>query len=195
MKLLGTRRKRAALAGETSAVCRFGKDKSGGTAVEFAVLAIPFILLVFAIMESAISFAAQQAVANATDDVARQLRTGQIKRSISETDLRQRICDDMSVMVQAGCPGMVFDLRQFSTFAEAANYRFRINNGALQLMNGNAPDNRRYDPGASTTKNMLRVFYEWPLITDIMRKRLASLSDGNTLLTATAIWQNEPFDD
>lgn len=195
MRLVGTRRRRAARGDGGGAIRGFGKDRNGGTAVEFAVLAIPFILLVFAIMESAISFAAQQTVANATDDVARQLRTGKIKRSISENDLRQRICDGMSVMVRAGCPGMVFDLRQFSTFAEAANYRFRIDNGALQLMNGNAPDNRRYDPGASTTKNMLRVFYEWPLITDIMRKRLASLSDGNTLLTATAIWQNEPFDD
>jgi hypothetical protein len=53
--------------------------KEGSTAIEFTMLAIPFSMLVFAVLESCISFAAQQVMANAADDVARQFRTGQIK--------------------------------------------------------------------------------------------------------------------
>ena len=58
---------------------RFLRDRSGSTAIEFALLAIPFSVLVFAILESCISFAGQQVMANVTDDIARQLRTGQLK--------------------------------------------------------------------------------------------------------------------
>ena len=57
---------------------RFSHDREGSTAIEFTMLAIPFSMLVFAILESCISFAAQEVMANATDDVARQLRTGQL---------------------------------------------------------------------------------------------------------------------
>ncbi len=61
---------------------RFLRDRSGSTAIEFAALALPFSMLVFAILESCIAFAGQEVMANATDDVARQLRTGQV-RSVS----------------------------------------------------------------------------------------------------------------
>ena len=53
---------------------RFVRDRRGATALEFALLALPFALLVFAILESCISFAGQEVMANITDDVARQLR-------------------------------------------------------------------------------------------------------------------------
>ena len=58
---------------------RFLRDRRGSTAMEFAMLAVPFALLVFAILESCISFAGQEVMANITDDVARQLRTGQLR--------------------------------------------------------------------------------------------------------------------
>jgi hypothetical protein len=50
-------------------------------------------------------------------------------------------------------------------------------------------------PGPSMTKNMLRVFYKWPVMTDFMRKSMSNLKDGKTLHFATVTWQNEPFDD
>ena len=56
---------------------------SGSTAIEFTLLSIPFAVLVFAILESCISFAGQQVMANVTDDIARQLRTGQLSRPTS----------------------------------------------------------------------------------------------------------------
>ncbi|MBN9269505.1 MAG: pilus assembly protein, partial [Mesorhizobium sp.] len=64
-------------AGQARLLARFARDRRGSTAMEFALLAIPFALLVFAILESCISFAGQEVMANITDDVARQLRTGQ----------------------------------------------------------------------------------------------------------------------
>ena len=45
------------------------------------------------------------------------------------------------------------------------------------------------------SKNMLRVFYKWPVMTDFMRKVMSNLKDGKTLHFATVTWQNEPFDD
>ena len=46
-------------------VRRFAGNRKGVVAIEFAALAIPFSLLVFAILESCISFAAQQVLSAA----------------------------------------------------------------------------------------------------------------------------------
>ena len=100
---------------------RFGRDREGSTAIEFTLLAIPFSLLVFAILESCISFAAQEVLANATDDVARQLRTGQLRAAdVTETSLKKLICDRLEIVVAKGCPDLFVDLQEFPTFAAAA---------------------------------------------------------------------------
>ena len=169
----------------------FGRNRDGSAAIEFAALAIPFGLLVFAILESCISFAAQQVLANATDDIARQLRTGQVKAAdVTETSLKKMVCDRIDIVVSSGCPGLEVDLREFNTFAEAAAVRIKIGaDGDIDTSDFDV------DPGPSMTKNMLRVFYRWPVMTDLMRKSMSNLKDGKTLHFATATWQNEPFDD
>jgi hypothetical protein len=47
--------------------------------------------------------------------------------------------------------------------------------------------------GEAGSKNMLRVFYKWPVITDFMSKYISNMSDGTTLHFATMTWQNEPY--
>lgn len=175
----------------TGLLARFGRNRQGSVAIEFTLLAIPFAMLVFAILESCISFAAQQVLSNATDDIARQIRTGQVKAAaISETSLKKMICDRLEIMVASGCPDLVVDLREFPTFAAAAAVRVKLTAGGDIDTTGFA-----VTPGPSMSKNMLRVFYRWPVITDFMRKSMSNLNGGKTLHFATATWQNEPFDD
>ena len=170
---------------------RFGRNRHGSVAIEFTALAIPFAMLVFAILESCISFAAQQVLANATDDIARQLRTGQVKAAdVTETSLKKMICDRLDIVVASGCPDLVVDLREFPTFAAAAAVKIKLTTDGDIDTTGFA-----VKPGPSMSKNMLRVFYRWPVITDFMRKSMSNLKGGKTLHFATATWQNEPFDD
>jgi Flp pilus assembly protein TadG len=177
---------------------RFLRDRSGSTAIEFAALAIPFSMLVFAILESCISFAGQEVMANAADDVARQFRTGQLKADgMTPQIVEQAICDKLEIMVAKGCPGLLVDLRKYDSFQEAASARFQIINGDIVLTKGGTVDPTSFSvtPGKSMSINMLRVFYKWPVMTDFMSKWMANLSDGKTLHFASVTWQNEPFDD
>lgn len=171
---------------------RFLRNRSGSTAVEFTLLSFPFAVLVFAILESCISFAGQQVMSNATDDIARQLRTGQLKPGpgFDETILKQMICDRLEIIVAEGCPGLEVDLREYDTFEKAAAVRIKLtSDGDLDTSDFDV------DPGLSMSKNMLRVFYKWPVITDFMAKLVSNLKGGKTLHFATVTWQNEPFDD
>ena len=170
---------------------RLKTDRRGSAAIEFTALAIPFSLLVFAILESCISFAGQELMTNATDDIARQLRTGQIKAStMNETALKNLLCDRLDIMVADGCPGLEVDLKQYPTFAAAAAVRTKFTADKDIDTTGFG-----VTPGPSLSKNMMRVYYRWPVITDFMRKSMSNLKGGTTLHFATVTWQNEPFDD
>lgn len=172
-------------------VSRFFRDREGVAAIEFAALAIPFFLLLFAILETSISFAAQQMMTNATYDIARQFRTGELKPSdMKEDTLHDLLCERMDLLVSAGCPELEVDLRAYDTFEEAAKVRIKYTPGG-----DIDTTDFRVEPGYSTSKNMLRVFYRWPVMIDMMRKSMSNLPDNKTLLFATATWQNEPFDD
>lgn len=169
---------------------RFWRDRRGGVAGEFAILVFPFALLIFATLESCISFAAQEVLSNATDDVARLLRTGQVKAAgLDETKLKGLICERIEIVTPAGCPDLVVDLREYATFEAAAAQRVAIKDKDI--------DTTGFDvkPGKSMTKNMLRVFYRWPVIADLMSKTMSNLKDNKTLHFASVTWQNEPFDD
>jgi hypothetical protein len=82
-----------------------------------------------------------------------------------------------------------------TTPSPGSGQSFTIAGGEVVLTNGGSPDIFKVDLGASMTKNMLRVFYKWPVMIDFMAKSMANLNDGNTLHFASITWQNEPFDD
>jgi len=186
----------------TSLPGRFRRDAKGSTAIEFGMLILPFALLTFAILESCISFAGKQMLANAADDVARQFRTGQWQApatAAEKTALQEKIftlvCGRMSVIVTENCPGLKIDLRHFDNFTDAAKLGYAIEGKQLVLTDNGKTDTKGFviDPGSTMSRNMLRLFYEWPIITDYMSKYMAPLADNKTVHFATMTWQNEPY--
>lgn len=186
----------------TSLLGRFSRDAKGSTAIEFGMLILPFALLTFAILESCISFAGKQMLANAADDVARQFRTGQWQAPVTaaeKTALQEKIftlvCGRMSVIVTENCPGLKIDLRHFDNFTDAAKLGYAIEGKQLVLTDDGKTDTKGFviDPGSTMSRNMLRLFYEWPIITDYMSKYMAPLADNKTVHFATMTWQNEPY--
>jgi Flp pilus assembly protein TadG len=167
---------------------RFARDERGSTAIEFVMLIFPFILMMFAIIETGLSFATQQVMSNATDDLARSLRVGDIRpEDVTVAGVHDAICDQISFMVAAGCPGLSIDLKTYATFGAVPLAIPKTVSGDLNIAGFAAT------PGGTSSRNQIRVFYTWPVYLNFMRKYLAELPGGNTLLYATLTWQNEPY--
>ena len=169
---------------------RFFVDAKGATAIEFAILGIPFALVFFAILESCISFGAGQVLANAADDVARQLRTGQLRpKDMDKGKLETMICDRIKIIVGDDCTdGLEVDLQEYTTFADAAKVKIKYTTD-----NDLDTTGFKVTPGPAQSKNMLRVFYKWPVMTDFMKLAMSNLKGGKTLQFTAVVWQNEPF--
>lgn len=70
---------RARIAAIQPRIAGFPSAREGATAVEFALIGLPFFLLIAAITETALAFFAGQVLDNAVSGAARQLYTGQFQ--------------------------------------------------------------------------------------------------------------------
>lgn len=189
---------------------RLWKSSAGATAIEFAILALPFLMVVFATFETFLAFTGEQLVVNATDVMARKIRTGQITfntgraTDMTETQFRQAICDQISLLIscsatEAATPSKLYvDLREFSTFANMPKTipLISTNSGAGKDID---PSGFGFSPGGANSKNMLRVYYRWPIMTDLVRPYISNIqpqgASGNSefLIVATSAFQNENY--
>lgn len=168
---------------------RYGRDSRGSVAIEFGILAVPFLALVFAVFESCMSFAAQQLMSNATDEIARDVRTGELRAAaLNDASLKDLVCARLKLIVDDSCPELEVDMQQYARFS---NVPTRVPFTASGDIN---TAGFRVTPGGASTINQLRVFYRWPVMTDFMRASMSNLPNGKTLLFSSATWRNEPFD-
>lgn len=163
------------------------RDKSGVASIEFAILALPFLLTIFAVVETALSYTAQQVLSNAVAKISREIRTGVLDPdTLSRVQFEQRVCSELRVVLPGGCPNLHVDVSEYATFSAVPKN--------VPYTYGGSVDSSgfRYNPGDPGTINNMRVIYEWPVITDIMKSRLSNLANGRILLYASATWRNEP---
>jgi len=68
---------------------RFRHSENGATAVEFALVAVPLGLVLFAIIEVSLMLAAQHQLQGVTDAMARMIRSGKVTAKVQEPQFRE----------------------------------------------------------------------------------------------------------
>ncbi|MCW5696047.1 MAG: pilus assembly protein [Bauldia sp.] len=172
--------------GRQATIRRFRRDKSGATVVGFALIALPFFALLFAVLETGLTFFATQTIEDAVARGARLIRTGQAQEAnISDTDFKRVICEEMSLIFDCEAKLRV-DVRTYTNFTS-------IDLGNPIDEDGNLIDDFDYDPGEGGELVVVRAFYEWPVFTNLLGLGLATLGNGKHLIAATTAFRNEPF--
>lgn len=184
---------------------RFARSQDGAAAIEFAILAIPYFLIVFAILETFIAFIGEQVVSNGVEVMARKVRTGEIKSTSPndptfKTTFRTAFCQEISIMIS--CPQseittpkrLYIDLRSFSSYADIPTTIPRQNTSVNADLK---TSDFAYSPGGAKSINMLRAYYRWPVYVDLVRPMLTTVrssdGSGDFLIIATATFQNEDY--
>jgi Flp pilus assembly protein TadG len=167
-------------------VRQLARRQDGAAAVEFALVAAPFLALVFAIMETAIIFFAGQALETAVADSARLIMTGQAQtQGFDQAKFKQQVC--AKVYGLFNCNGGVYvDVKTFTNFASVT-----MPNPIDQ--NGNFVNNFGYQPGGPGDIVVVRIMYQWPVYVSLLGFNLSDMSGGKRLLVATAAFRNEPY--
>jgi Flp pilus assembly protein TadG len=165
-------------------VRRFKGDRQGTTAVEFAMLAFPFFLLLFGIIECSLLFFAGQMLESAVDDVGRKIRTGQLDDTMTEGEFKNEICNATALLFS--CQKLLVDLKIAATFDELDEPP-EPQNGVI--------DTSDYSFTAPCPEQiaMVTVTYEWPVFTNYVISQVSRLNSHNALLNAMAVFRTEPY--
>jgi Flp pilus assembly protein TadG len=165
---------------------RFARQQEGAAAVEFAMVAAPFLALVFAIMETAIVFFAGQALETAVADSARLILTGQAQtQGFTQAKFKEAVCAKIFGLFDCN-NGVHVDVKTFSDFS-SVNLTNPVDS------NGNLVQNFTYSPGGPGDIVVVRLFYLWPVYVSLLGFNLSDMAGGKRLLVATAAFRNEPY--
>jgi Flp pilus assembly protein TadG len=165
---------------------RFGRNRRGSAAVEFAMVAPVFIALLFAIIETAIMFFAGQALESITQISARMIMTGQAQTAaFTQAQFQTYVCNQISALFS--CANVYVDVQSYgNSFPPTLNSQIDANCNFI--------NNMQYNPGTAGQIVVVRLFYQWPLIVTGMGYNLSNLCSSNKrLLVATVAFRNEPY--
>lgn len=170
------------------ALRRFGRARKGHAAVEFALVAIPFFLLIVGLAEIALLGFAQTSLNFAVSNVARDIRTGNAQlQGFTQTTMEDRLCDDMTTFLVLNCEDNLFlDVKKFDSFL-SINLDSPIQNG--QFDSGGFD----YQPGAPSEIVVVRAYYRWSMLTPVFGDVFQNIEGGHRILTATMMFRNEPY--
>lgn len=169
-----------------AATQRLRRRKDGSAAVEFGLVAVPFVSLTFAIIETGLVFFAGQVLETATQDTSRLILTGQAQtQNMTAAQFKEKLCSRLTAMI--ACDGVSIDVRTATSFA-GANYNAPKDAGGNLDTSSNT-----FQPGQPGSVVVVRVMYEWPVLVRSFGLDLSDLPNGKRLLIATSVFQNEPY--
>jgi Flp pilus assembly protein TadG len=170
-----------------AAVRRLAVRDDGATAVDFALVAAPFMALLFAILETGLVFFAGQTLETTAADASRLIQTGQAQnQSFDQAAFQQALCQRAWSFFN--CDNLMIDVRTYNDFSSA-------NTSSPIDQNGNLQNNFVYQPGSAGDIVVVRVMYQWPVYVSLfgLNSSFSNLANGNDLMMATVAFRNEPY--
>ncbi|SDQ90701.1 TadE/TadG family type IV pilus assembly protein [Brevundimonas sp. 374] len=165
----------------------FRRKRDGSAAVEFAMVAIPFFLMIFSILELGVVFVLDSVLETAAMDSGRLIRTGQAHaQGFDKTKFKAQVCSKM-VVFKSDCDSrMTVDVRVIPKFSAPA---------VQDPITNNAMDDKKtiYNGGKAGDLILVRIWYAHPLATPLLSQAVSRIGTGKVLLTATTAFRNEPW--
>ncbi len=168
----------------------YKRQDDGATAIEFALLAVPFMMLLFSIIELAIVFFLGSTLNHAMSEASRQIRTGEFQaKCLTAGDFKDLVCDGMGSL--GNC---------------SANLRFDVEKSSSAVFEPDLlsatppfdPDNPNPEDDVYTATGprdvvVVRAQYYHPLNLPGGWTRLSNEPGNRRLISAVTAFRNEPF--
>jgi Flp pilus assembly protein TadG len=165
---------------------RFVRRQDGAAAVEFALIAAPFLALTFAILETAFVFFAGQTLEAAAADSARLIMTGQAQSAgFTAGDFKNAVCARIFALFDCA-NGVYVDVKTYTSFSSVVTAS-PVSNGQLNT------GSMAYQPGDVGNIVVVSLYYQWPIYVSMLGDNLSNLNGNKRLLVATSVFRVEPY--
>lgn len=163
------------------------ESRRGSAALEFGVIAPVFFILLMGIVENGVIYFAGSTLQYATNEAAREVRTGQAQTaSMTQAQFRTMICNNISPILACNA-NLQIDMESYTGYTAASFGSPTDAGGHLNSALNN------YQPGTACNVVLVRSFYTWKVLTPGLSVFLTNITGGYHLISATAAFRNEPF--
>ncbi|MCP3735144.1 pilus assembly protein [Sphingomonas sp. RP10(2022)] len=178
-----------------SASARIAGDARGAVLVEFAIVAVPFIALMLAIIQTSLIYFAQETLETTVEAASRSIVTGKRQAAdaagkvagMTQAQLAERFR-------RAGCTSMPAFLSCSRLYVEVKNAgNWNDTPTALTFdANGKISNTFAYDLGSQGSVVVVRFMYLWPL-QGAPLFNLSNAPSGQRVLFATSVAKSEAY--
>ena len=166
---------------------RFARDSRGATAVEFAMVAAPFFIMMLALFEYAPVYLVTVSLDSATAQAARKIRTGEAQKAqMTAADFKALVCTNMGWLSSQCSSKLFIDARTFGAFSSGASPQ-PVSAGNFD------PTKLKFDVGGPGSIVLVTSYYQWTLLTPALQAGLSSMSGGIDVVSSRTAFRNEPY--
>jgi len=146
-------------------------------------------LFLFGIIETGVIFFGSAMLQNATDDTARQIRTGTLSGALTQKQLVDNICGEVKGLISSGdcSANLQVDLRAYTNFTGSTYPSVTKSDGTVD------PAKLKVQSAADCSVVLFRSFYPWKIMTPLMSTLIANTATGTYLLSSAAAFRTEPY--
>ena len=187
---------------------RLARNDDGATAIEFAMVGIPFFMMLFGIMGVGFYFFSIFNLENAVEQASRTLRTGEAQKAVTtKVQFSDAVCGQLAPFFD--CKGVTSKMRVQVvnvTAAQAAAAPGVSIVPSLGKCLGKAdpavpstpdiliPANQtKYEVPLATQTVVVTICYEFDLLQNIPFIKLGNMPNGATMLQASTAFKTEPY--
>lgn len=173
---------------------RLRRDEKGATAIEFAMVATPFLMFVFALIGCALFFFTMSSIEKGMDEASRLVRTGEAAADkLTVKQFRQTICDGAGVWIN--CNKLQVVAQESSSWASDPSnppYSCTVNSKTPSEMMKDTDPIALYTGGASQIV-LVTTCYKWDFPSKLPFLKLGNSPDGSMMLQTSTAFQSEPY--
>ncbi|HWU62550.1 MAG TPA: TadE/TadG family type IV pilus assembly protein [Ensifer sp.] len=164
---------------------KLGQDTQGAAAVEFALLVLPFFIIIFVIIQISLMFFIETGLESALTKTARKVRTGiATTNAWTITSFKSDLCANLALSF--GCSSNLLVVASVVTNMGSITTTSPTTNGVLTVT-------EQYNTGVGGDYVLIHVYLPWKPILPAYNFAGATLKDGTYILGATYLFRNEPF--
>jgi Flp pilus assembly protein TadG len=161
------------------------KDRKGSAAIEFAILALPFFVVIFAIAEIAIMYFVDSGLDAALHKAVRSVRVGVAKSGNWDSiKFKQVVCNELALSFN--CSTKLKVRATVITDMASINKGNPITTGTLNVTES-------FDLGDSGSYVLIQAYLPWDPTFQLYTIASSRMSDGSYLLGSAELIKNEPF--
>lgn len=165
------------------------RETRGATIIEFGLVVAPLMALLVAILQTSLTFFAQQTLDTTAEKSVRQLMTGSAQSSgMSAAQFKTAVCANLPAFMK--CSRVMIDVQQVGNDFSAAD----TTAPKITFDSSGNPNNAfKYAPGGPGQITVVKIMYVWPVQNGPLGFNISTLSNGARLLMATSVFKTEPY--